>query len=48
MIWRILGPFLFGFILAYLLLPVYNFLLNLMQKLLCKRERKEKNDAAAA
>ena len=42
MIWRILGPFLFGFILAYLLLPVYNFLLNLMQKLLCKRERKEK------
>ena len=42
LIWHILGPFLFGFILAYLLLPIYNFLLNFMQKLLCKKEGKEK------
>lgn len=42
MIWRILGPFLAGFILAYLLLPIYNFLLHLMQKLLCGKERREK------
>lgn len=42
MIWRILGPFLFGFILAYLLLPIYNFLLNLMQKIFCRKARKEK------
>ena len=42
MIWRILGPFLAGFILAYLLLPIYNFLLHLMLKLLCGKERREK------
>ena len=42
MIWRILTPFLYGFVLAYLLLPVYNFLLNLFHKLFFKKERSEK------
>ncbi len=41
-IWGILAPFLYGFVLAYLLLPVYNFLLHILEKLLCRKERKEK------
>ena len=41
-IWGILVPFLYGFVLAYLLLPVYNFLLHLLQKLLCRRAHAEK------
>ena len=44
MIWRILTPFLYGFVLAYLLLPVYNFLVNLLQKTFCRKERTKKTD----
>ena len=41
-IWQILTPFLYGFILAYLLLPVYNFFVKLFHKCFLKRERTPK------
>lgn len=43
-IWRILRPFLYGFVLAYLLLPVYNFLRRQLKKLFSRRPGTEKTE----
>ena len=41
-IWRVLMPFVYGFVLAYLLLPVYNMLRSLFRKWLCRGDFPEK------